>query len=493
MERSEPFRANPLPDAEERLAALAEAAKSERDILDYPSRAWVPAYSSSEGEEVLNVLVVGGGQAGLAILAHLQRESVDRVMGVDLAEEGAEGPWTTIARMHTLRTPKALSGLDVGLPSLAFSRWYIARYGEAAWAVVDQIPRLLWSAYLAWVRQMLKLPLRNRAAVHSIVPRGPYLAATIRSDKGTETLLARKIVLATGVDGGGGWFVPALVDKLPRRLWAHTSEAIDFDALRGQRVAVLGAGASAMDAAATALEHGACEVRQYCRRAELPTVQFLKWTGFSGFMRYVGDMEDQRRWQFMSFILSQREPFTRDAWLRVVRHDHYRFVLGAGFDRIDGSSERGLRLVSGDRSEQADFVIFGTGVEVAHRHRKELAYFADNIATWADRIADPLPAGMAYLLQFPYLSPGFAYVARRPDAADNLSNIHCFNFAAALSCGPSGASIRGLKFAVPKLVQTIARDLFREDIEHHWRDLLGYHGNEFEPFPSLSSRHIERW
>ena len=33
---------------------------------------------------------------------------------------GLEGPWVTYARMVTLRTPKALTGLDYGMPSLTF-------------------------------------------------------------------------------------------------------------------------------------------------------------------------------------------------------------------------------------------------------------------------------------------------------------------------------------------------------------------------------------
>ena len=71
----------------------------------------------------------------------------------------------------------------------------------------------------------------------------------------SELLRARRVVLATGIEGSGQWDVPASIrDGLPRRLWAHTREDIDFGALAGKRVAVLGAGASAFDNAATALD-----------------------------------------------------------------------------------------------------------------------------------------------------------------------------------------------------------------------------------------------
>tara|TARA_B100000886_G_scaffold222190_1_gene154578 strand:- start:327 stop:578 length:252 start_codon:yes stop_codon:yes gene_type:complete len=53
-----------------------------------------------------------------------------------------------------------------------------------------------------------------------------------------------------------------------------------------------------------------------------------------------------------------------------------------------------------------------------------------------------------------------------------LKNIHLFSFGATISFGPSGASINAMKFAVPKLVNAITRDLFLEDIDHHF-DSMG--------------------
>ena len=50
----------------------------------------------------------------------LQREKVTNVICLDENPAGLEGPWITYARMVTLRTPKALTGLDYGMPSLTF-------------------------------------------------------------------------------------------------------------------------------------------------------------------------------------------------------------------------------------------------------------------------------------------------------------------------------------------------------------------------------------
>jgi len=74
-------------------------------LTDYPARSWVPP-RQYEGRSVLDVLIVGAGQGGLAVTFHLLRERVDNVMLIDQRKEGEEGPWTNFARMLTLRTPK---------------------------------------------------------------------------------------------------------------------------------------------------------------------------------------------------------------------------------------------------------------------------------------------------------------------------------------------------------------------------------------------------
>jgi hypothetical protein len=70
-----------------------------------------------------------------------------------------------------------------------------------------------------------------------------------------------------------------------------------------------------------------------------------------------------------------------------------------------------------------------------------------------------------------------------PDAAPGLRNIHCFNFAATLSFGPSGAAIRPMKYLVPRLVRALTRDLFRGDIAAHWQNFRDFRGYDFDGFP----------
>src|ERR1700738_3861895 len=123
----------PLRDAAERLRLLEERAAQDRALLDFPQRSWVVPRRAANGDPILNVLVVGAGQAGLAIAFGLMRDHVDNILCIDATPEGHEGPWLDLARMQTLRTPKQLSGPDLGLPSLTFKAWYEAQFGDEVW------------------------------------------------------------------------------------------------------------------------------------------------------------------------------------------------------------------------------------------------------------------------------------------------------------------------------------------------------------------------
>src|SRR5262249_53975299 len=228
--------------------------------VNYPARAWtVPRQEN--GARVLDVLIVGGGQSGLAIAFALNREQITNIRIVDRNLRGLEGPWRRFARMRELRTPKDVTGIQLAIPNLTPRAWYEARFGRRAWQQIEKVPPQVWRKYLDWYRDVLEIPVENNVEVTSIEPAGDHLRAQLRHAKRVEWAHARKIVLATGFDGNGAWRAPrALVARLPAERYAHAADEIDFRGLRGLRVGVLGAGASAFDNAAAALEAGAASV-----------------------------------------------------------------------------------------------------------------------------------------------------------------------------------------------------------------------------------------
>jgi cation diffusion facilitator CzcD-associated flavoprotein CzcO len=442
--------------------------------IAHPKAAWLDVTPGPDGKPALDVLIVGAGQSGLAIGFGLKRSQVTNILLLDKAEEGREGPWLTYARMPTLRSPKDYTGPDLDVPSLTYQSWHEARFGHAHWQNLELIPRELWAEYLLWFRRVIRLPVRNGCELMEIAPASVgLLVATVRSAGGIETLYARKIVLATGQEGAGNWTIPEPLRHLPSTLCAGAADDIDFEALRGRQVAVIGAGASAFDNAATALEAGATEVHLFCRRAEIQLVQPYRWLTFRGFLRHLSDLDDAWRWRFMRAILEMREGFPQPTYDRCARHANFVLHEGAPVEAAHKVDDK-VELLTPRGSFVADFFICGTGIDMDFAGRPELQNFAGNIATWADRYQPPPGERNPRLGRFPYLADDYAFTERVLGATPWLSNIHLFAIASTMSFGPSGSSINAMTTAVPKLVHGLTRGLFQADLELHWASLQAY-------------------
>lgn len=449
-------------------------AQVRRDLarIDHPDMQWLVPRRAPDGSAALDVLIVGAGQSGTGVGFGLKRAKVENILLVDRAPRGLEGPWRSFARMQTLRSPKHYTGPDLDVPSLTYRSWHEARFGAADWDALGQIGRERWAEYLLWVRDVIGVPVRNDTEMIDVAPAGDVLAVTLRDAEGTRTVYCRKLVLATGQDGAGRWWMPDFVAKLPAGRRAHTADAIDFEALRGKTVAVLGTGASALDNAAAALEAGA-EVDLFCRRAEPQLVQSYRWLTFAGFLRHLSDLDDEWRWRFMSTILGRREGFPQPTWDRCARWPGFRLHTGAGWrdalvrdGRIEIDTEKGPFV--------ADFVICGTGIDVDFGIQPELARLAGNVATWADRYTPPPELRHDALAKYPYLADDYGLMEKVPGMTPWISDIHLFTIASTMSFGPSGSSINAMTSAIPKLVSGITRGLFRADIERHWAEFSAY-------------------
>ncbi|MBV8923892.1 MAG: NAD(P)/FAD-dependent oxidoreductase, partial [Bradyrhizobium sp.] len=227
----------PQPDAD---------ARETLRLIGPDPQSWVPDRDGVDH----NVLVVGGGQSGSTLAFALRRAGIGKVSLIDAAKDHAgAGVWLTSARMQKLRTPKTLPGPELGLPGLSFQAWYEARHGAAAYDALDRIPRIDWAAYLDWYREQLGIAVRYGTRLVRIEPVQDCLRVHLESGGRAFAETTRKIILACGFAGNGPYIPDVLSHNLPSELYAHTSERIDFEALRGKSVAVLGSAASAFDAA----------------------------------------------------------------------------------------------------------------------------------------------------------------------------------------------------------------------------------------------------
>ncbi len=459
--------------APETLAALEADVARDLALTAHPRAPWLVPKTCG-GMPVLDVLVIGGGQCGLAVAFALMRDRVDNLLVIDRAAPGQEGPWSSYARMHALRSLKDQTGPDLKLASLTYQAWHEAQWGAEDFAAMRFIPRGHWHGYLNWFRRVAGVPVRNGVAAGRIGPARtddglPCL--TIATDQGP--LLARKVVMATGQEGIGGWWMPPAVAALPAEFRAHTAHAIDFAALAGKRVAVLGAGASAFDNAAVALEAGAASVDLLCRRAEPMVVQPYRWLTFAGFLRHLHEMEDAWRWRFMAMILGMREGFAQDHYDRVRAHENFRLRTGHGVTgaRVDGAE---VVLETPGGLVRADFVICGTGVAMDPVLVPALEDCAGNIALWRDRFVPPADEADARLGMFPYLGADSAFMERHPGETPWLRNIHLFGIGTTMSFGPAGSSINAMSIAAPRCAAGVTRGLFEADLPRLWAELSAY-------------------
>ena len=343
---------------------------------------------------------------------------------------------------------------------------------------MGKIQKEAWHDYLYWVRARLRLPVQNNVALERIEAAGDLLAAQVIDQGTTRTIFTRKIVLAMGIEASGRWWMPEHIAALPEKYRAHSSDAIDFSKLKGKRVAVLGAGASAFDDAATALEAGAAQVALFCRRTHLQRVQPYRAISYPGFLRYFGDLDDALRWCFMDHVLTVREALPPETWRRVTKHHNFSLHTGSPWERA-AIADDSVRITTPLGEHQFDFLICGTGFELNINDRRELSGFTDHIATWGDRFCPPANAQNPRLANFPFLGSGQELLEKTPACAPHLRHIRVYDFGATMSFGPSGASINAMKYAAPRIAGAICRDLFRADIEHHWQTLAAYDTPEF--------------
>lgn len=493
---------SPVPAAEPPEASIATAqdqlaarVHDQLDHLRYPARDWLWARKSAREQSIYDVVVVGAGQGGLAAAFALMRERVTNLLVVDQNPLDRAGPWLNFARMPTLRTPKHLTGPDLGVPALTPRAFYEARHGAAAWDALRFIPRTTWAEYLAWYRRTLDIPVQPDTRVGALHWNAGERAFELPCTRGgtTQPLLARRVVLATGIEGSGQWHVPeSIAHALPRELYAHTCEAIDFEALADRRVAVLGAGASAFDNAATALEGGAREVRLFCRRPQLVDVNPYRWAEFAGFLAHAGELPDADKWRFVEQIVRMGQLPPADSLRRVMEHPRFELQPGADWRTLSVATAADGRRVITIESEagrfETDFVIVGTGFVTDLSLRPELQRVQAHIARWSDRYTPPAAEHNADLARHPYLGPHFEFTEREPGAAPYLNYLYNYTFGGLLSLGFGGASLSGMKYSIPRLVGGITASLFVEDRDKHLHGLRTFGEREFEPALPRSER-----
>jgi cation diffusion facilitator CzcD-associated flavoprotein CzcO len=267
---------------------------------------------------------------------------------------------------------------------------------------------------------------------------------------------------------------------LPKSVYAHTAEDIDFAGLAGKEIAVIGGAASAFDAAAVALEAGAKSVHLFARRPQLAATPINRVRGYPGAYDNYYALPDAVRWHQAVRYRRAGSTAPQDAIDRVLKFADFHLHLAAPW--LSAREEDGrIAAEAADSSHHFDFAIAGTGYTADPNLRPEFADFAQHILLWRDRYTPPPDEADPFLGAHPYLGPGNEFVEKSPGAAPYLKDIHCFNPAGFVSFGVPIGDVPSMKRGHPTVTAQISRDLFLADFEHHRRRMTGDVPADFGP------------
>lgn len=463
------------------LAQLEERVARDLEILEYPSRNWLPKMTGPNGEHVYDVVVVGAGHCGVTAAFALMRERITNILVIDKSPIGSEGPWQSYARMPDLRTRKAVTGNELGYSNLTFRSYYEAREGAEAYGKLQRISCDEWTCYLLWLRRILNIPVQNETELHLITPEDRLFRLKVSQGGKTTELLTRRIINTSGPLSMGGPNIPReIAAGVPRSHFATAYDDYDFSLLKGKKVIVIGGGASAFDNAGAALEAGASTVDLLVRRPKIPPVSVIRWTDWSGFLQTYADLSDEQKWLMMHQVQRNASPPTIRAIKRVEAWSNFSIHFSSPIQSAEMRDDRiVVKTPRGDFS--ADFLLLATGFFFDLQKSAPLKSIVNEIAIWRDRYK-PKEAATEKYLNSPYLGRNYEFIERTPGTAPYLKHVFCFNQSSTLSMGPTGR-VSGLKYGIKRLMAGVCGSFLREDYEHHLASVTNYKANEFEDHP----------
>jgi thioredoxin reductase len=187
--------------------------------------------------------IIGAGPYGLSLAAHLTAQAADfRIFGKAMTSWSACMP-----RGMMLKSDGFASNLSSPDPASTLKAWCAQRGVEYHDHVIP-VPLSVFVEYSRWFQKRY-VPGLEESQVISLAKSSRGF--TLWLDNG-DSLEAANVVLAVGIN----WFqtVPAALQGLPADLLSHSFGHRELPQFSGKRVLILGAGASAVNAAVMAQE-----------------------------------------------------------------------------------------------------------------------------------------------------------------------------------------------------------------------------------------------
>jgi len=212
----------------------------------------------------IDVAVIGAGPYGLSIAAHLSQTNLSfRVFGTPMRSWSHHMPKGMLLKSEGF----ASSLYD---PGSTFTLRHYCQENRLPYADMGSpVPIETFIAYGLEFRNRF-VPMLEETDVTGVRPMdGGFELATADG----QTAKTRRVVVATGITCFD--YLPSELAELPRELVTHSSAHSDLRRFSGRKVAVLGAGASALDVAALLYDAGA-HVELIARSAKIAFHTFQK-------------------------------------------------------------------------------------------------------------------------------------------------------------------------------------------------------------------------
>jgi pyridine nucleotide-disulfide oxidoreductase len=383
-----------------------------------------------------DVTIVGAGPQGLAVAAHLRRAGVDTLM---VGESMGFWKHNMPVGMFLRSLPRASSISD---PT---GTYRLARFEAERGASSMPIPVKYFIDYGTWFQQEV-VPDVDPRRVSLIEALDGGFRLSLDDGDHVET---RRVVVAAGIDRFA--FTPPQFRDVPASFASHTFVHRDFHRFAGQRVAVVGAGQSALESAALLHESDA-DVEILVRADRIRWLKELPPDGQSVPRRRLGEMlrpptgvgPPGLNWVIAipDVYRSLPEPFRRYVswrsippagadWLRRRLRD-VPIRLGREVTRVDRAAQRVILRLDDGTERIVDHVILGSG-------------YAPDISRYGF-----LPASLlrriARVSGYPVLGAGFE---------SSVSGLHFVGATAAHSFGPIMRFVVGSAFTAREVTRYV--------------------------------------
>jgi thioredoxin reductase len=189
-----------------------------------------------------DVVIVGSGPYALSLAAQLRARRVDfRIFGPPMKF------WRDMPRGINLKSFAFATNIYVGAKGYTFPEWCRAQGLED----FEPCTMASFAAYGTWMKDRFVSSLEPVEVSRVSIGGGGGFEIAL-ADEGR--VRARRVVFATGLTHLA--YVPDVLSGFPPELVSHTFDHSDYSRFRGKEVAILGAGASAIEAGALVHENG---------------------------------------------------------------------------------------------------------------------------------------------------------------------------------------------------------------------------------------------